>query len=203
MNNYTNVLKYKIIAPVYDVLLGNRLFTGGRKRALDLLELKPGERVLLSGVGTGLDLRFLPRGIHAVGIDISEAMLSKAKKSITDADVRLFRMNVEELGFEDESFDAVVMNLILSVVENPGKAMAEAVRVLKKNGRIIVFDKFIADRENPSFPRKVLNIVTSLIGTDINRRFGDISGGLPIRVVCDMSSIFGGSYRIILLRSLN
>ncbi|MHB8172005.1 MAG: class I SAM-dependent methyltransferase [Thermincolia bacterium] len=137
MNNVTNVLKYRILAPVYDALMGNRIFVEAR-------------------------------------------------------------MNAEKLEFPDEEFDVVVLNLILSVVENPATAIAEAMRVLKKKGRIMVFDKFLDDRLSPPLARRVLNLITSFIGTDINRRFGDMVKGLPLQVILNQPSIFAGSYRIII-----
>lgn len=200
MNNFTNTIKYKVLAPVYDTLFGNRIFNDARRKGLDLLKLQPGERVLIVGVGTGQDFPFLPHDIHVVGIDISEAMLARANKKVKGSHIRLLKMNAEKLSFEDEAFDVVVLNLILSVVENPNRVMLEALRVLNKSGRVLVFDKFLPDCESPSIPRKVFNLLTSLIGTDINRRFGEITDGLPVRIICDIPSLLAGSYRVILLK---
>lgn len=203
MNNYTNVIKYKLLAPIYDILVGNRMFIKARRKGFALLQFQPGENVLLVGLGTGQDLPFLPDGINVVGIDISEAMLAKAEKRAKGRNIRLLNMNAERLEFKDETFDTVVLNLILSVVENPNRAMSEAVRVLKRDGRILVFDKFLEGNKNPSLFRKLLNSVTSLLGTDINRRFRDIMNGLPVTVICDMPLMYAGSYRIIFLNRIN
>ena len=59
MTNRWNQFIYRIWAPVYDTFMG-RFFLPGRKRAMESLGLKPGERVLLVGVGTGADLELLP-----------------------------------------------------------------------------------------------------------------------------------------------
>lgn len=203
MNNYTNVIKYKLLAPVYDILVGNRVFIEARRKGFALLRFQPGENVLLVGLGTGQDLPFLPDGINVVGIDISEAMLAKAEKRAKGRNIRLLDMNAEKLEFKDETFDTVVLNLILSVVENPQKAMSEAIRVLKRNGKILVFDKFLEGNKNPSLFRKLLNSVTSLLGTDINRRFRDIINGLPVTVIKDMPLMYAGSYRIIFLNRID
>ena len=61
-----NVATYRRWAPVYDAVLG-RLFAGARRRAIALLNLQQGERVVLPGVGTGLDLPLLSAGVSAVG----------------------------------------------------------------------------------------------------------------------------------------
>lgn len=200
MNTLTNITKYKFIATVYDAVIGNRIFRKARSRAFALLQLQSCQNVLLVGVGTGEDILLLPEDINIVGVDISEAMLEKAREKAMGRPKVLLNMNAEKMELDDETIDAVVLNLILSVVENPQRAMSEAVRVLKENGRILVFDKFLADGEKPSLARKLLNMVTSLIGTDINRRFGEIIKGLPVQIVHDEPSIFAGSYRIILLQ---
>jgi phosphatidylethanolamine/phosphatidyl-N-methylethanolamine N-methyltransferase len=62
---------YRVWAPVYDVLL-ERFFRAGRQAAARMLHLQRGEQVLPAGVGTGLDLGYLPGGVHVVGIDLSE-----------------------------------------------------------------------------------------------------------------------------------
>ena len=46
------------------------------------------------------------------------------------------------MSFADESFDYIVASLILSVVPNENKCFEEMIRVLKKDGRILIFDKF-------------------------------------------------------------
>jgi phosphatidylethanolamine/phosphatidyl-N-methylethanolamine N-methyltransferase len=81
MTNRWNRFIYRMWAPVYDAALG-RLFMPGRKRALQLLSAKPGERVLTVGVGTGADLPFLPPGVEAVGIDDSPDMLAEARRRL-------------------------------------------------------------------------------------------------------------------------
>jgi hypothetical protein len=61
MTNRWNRFIYRLWAPIYDSTV-NRIFRPGRKRAMELLDLKPGERVLLVGVGTGADLPLIPAG---------------------------------------------------------------------------------------------------------------------------------------------
>jgi ubiquinone/menaquinone biosynthesis C-methylase UbiE len=108
-------------------------------------------------------------------------------------------MNAEKLEFADGVFDKVVLNLILSVAENPALVMSEALRVLNDKGKILVFDKFIAPGEKVSFGRKILNHITTFVGTDITRCFEDYIKGKPVKILVDEKSILGGHYRIILL----
>ncbi|MNR75538.1 putative methyltransferase YcgJ [compost metagenome] len=197
MKNRTNQTKYRILAPVYDHLMGHRNFRTARQRALTLLEIEPSDRILLVGVGTGEDLAFLPPATEAVGVDLSEAMLEVARAKFPTVEFQL--MNAESLDYPDDSFDKVVLNLVLSVVEHPDQALAEALRILKPDGKIVVFDKFLIDGGRPSLVRQAFNVITSWLGTDINRRFDEISRGLPLETVSDEPSLFGGSYRILLL----
>ncbi|MGZ9235881.1 MAG: hypothetical protein ACXW4E_10185 [Anaerolineales bacterium] len=60
MTNVHNLIAYRRWAPLYDATV-NRIFTPGRKRALELLALRPGEKVLIVGVGTGADFPYLPK----------------------------------------------------------------------------------------------------------------------------------------------
>ena len=200
MENSTNIKKYKRLAPVYNLLMGNSFFLKARIRAFQLLNLKPDDRVLLAGVGTGIDIPLIPDYCSMTGIDISEAMLDKARKNYSDRRIELINMNAEELGFPDNSFDFVVLNLILSVVENPRQTMSEAIRVLTPKGKILVFDKFLLSQKKIGVVRRSINKISSFIGTDINRSFDDIIQGQSVRVILDEASVFRGNYRIIVLK---
>ncbi|WLR52142.1 hypothetical protein LC040_04330 [Bacillus tianshenii] len=61
-----------------------------------------------------------------------------------------------------------------------------------------MFDKFL-DAEKPSFLRKGFNTITSAVGTDINRRFENIVGGMPCEIVKHERSLFRGNYQIYVL----
>ncbi|MCX7569355.1 methyltransferase domain-containing protein [Tumebacillus sp. DT12] len=200
MKNRTNRAKYKYLSLLYDLLMGNRMFLIARKRGINLLQIQPDERLLLVGVGTGADLPLLPADAHVTGVDLSPEMLAKAAAKANGPRVQLMEMNAEKLEFPDQHFDTVVLSLILSVVETPSQAMKEALRVVKEGGSILVFDKFLHDSVSPSLGRRLLNRITSFIGTDINRRFEEIVAGLPVQVVHEESSLFKGSYRIIVLQ---
>lgn len=201
-NKYNRAI-YKIWSPVYDAVLGG-FFNKGRVRSIAVAALQPGEKVLLVGVGTGSDFPLLPQGVSAVGTDISEAMLTraKAKLPLPGRDISLLQGDAMDMAFADGSFDVILMNLILSVVPDPGKCMAEALRVLQANGRIVIFDKFLPDGAKPTIRRHLANFGSTLAGTDINRRLGDILKGLPVRIVSDEPSILGGMYRVVLLKKI-
>lgn len=201
MTNRGNRIKYRLWAPVYDETI-NRIFMPGRRRAMEVLALQPGERVLIVGVGTGADFPFLPEGVKVTGIDLSPAMLSKARLKLPAcrATVALIRGDAQTLIVPEHSFDASILNLILSVVPDGRACLQSTLWALKPGGRIIIFDKFQPDDENVSPFRKFMNFFSTQLGTDITRRFGDMLQGCSCEVVLDEPSLLGGMYRIILLR---
>ncbi|MGB8331983.1 MAG: methyltransferase domain-containing protein, partial [Polyangiales bacterium] len=201
MSNRWNRFVYRLWSPIYDAVL-ERLFRKGRRRAMELVDLRAGEQVCLVGIGTGADLIYLPGGVDGVGLDLSEAMLAQAdrKLPIAGCKIELRVGDAEALPLDREAFDAVILNLILSVVPDPARCISEAIRVLRPGGRIVVFDKFLADGSRPNLGRRLSNAFSTLLGTDINRRLGDIISGLPCEVVHDEPSVVGGMYRVVLLR---
>lgn len=200
MRNDTNLIKYKYLAPLYDVIF-NPFLAKARRRAFALLDFKTNDDILFIGIGTGLDLPYIPKDCFITGIDLSEEMLNKARSRMKNCNVELYKMNAEDLEFENQTFDYGVLSLILSVAENPKAVMSEAVRVLNDNGKILVFDKFVKG-DKAGIIRKLLNKLTSFIGTDITRRFEDVIAELPVVIIRDEDSIFRGNYRIVLLKKV-
>lgn len=199
MQDSTNIKKYKRLAPIYDVIFGAKIIKTARKKAINKLSFKNGDSVLLVGVGTGEDLNLIPHACEITGIDISDDMLSKARKKIKKDNIVLLNMNAEKTTFIDKSFDYAILNLVLSVVENPQKVMLECLRLVKDDGLILIFDKFVKVPEKISFFRKMFNVLSSAIGTDINRSLEEILFGLPVKRIQDEASILNGNYRIVLL----
>lgn len=197
MKNSTNITKYRFLSPIYDLVFRN-VFIKARDKAFTTLSIRPNSKVLLVGIGTGEDLLFMPEDCFITGIDISEPMLRHAGKKTQNKNVEFLVMNAESLDFLNKTFDYVILNLVLSVVENPRQAMSEAVRVLKDNGKILVFDKFV-NSSNVTLVRKLFNVLTSFIGTDINRYFDDIVRDIPVKIIRENASLFKGTYKIILL----
>jgi ubiquinone/menaquinone biosynthesis C-methylase UbiE len=199
MNDGRNQTIYKLWAPLYDKVMGP--FAGkARQRAIELLKLKPGESVLLSGVGTGLDLPHIRADVKTVGIDLSPAMLRKAQEKVAGQNVTLRDMNAQALDFHENSFDAVILNLILSVVPDGAAAFREAWRVLRPGGRAVIFDKFASEEGQISARRRGLGKIIALFGTDPNRRLSEIIGhAADLTIEHNESSLLHGQYRIVLL----
>ncbi len=201
LTNEWNRLIYRLWSPVYDAVIG-RFYARERRRAVDSLKLRPGERVLVVGVGTGVDLPLLPEGVEAVGVDLSPDMLGRARAKLPLAGraITLVQADAQEQVVEEACFDAVIFNLILSVIPDGAACWREALRALKPGGRAIVFDKFLPNAGSVTFGRRLLNLFTTLIGTDINRRFSDLAIGGGFTMLRNEPSLLGGAYRIIEVR---
>lgn len=100
-----------------------------------------GRRLLDAGCGDGLYLvEAARRGARASGVDISEAMLTVARRRAEDAevDVDLRKGDVTALPFQDETFDVVFLVTVLCFVGDAPGAVTEAARVLRPGGRLVV-----------------------------------------------------------------
>lgn len=203
MTNRWNRFIYRLWAPIYDSTV-NRLFMPGRKRAMELLNLQAGERVLIVGVGTGADLPLLPNDVDVTGIDLSQEMLAKARLKLDrcPASIKLIQGDAQALLVDEASFDAVILNLILSVIPDGKACLQSALRALKPCGRIVIFDKFLPEGKSISFGRRFVNIFSTLLGTDINRHLNHITKGCPCTITHEEPSIANGMYRIILLKKI-
>lgn len=203
MTNRWNRVIYRLWAPAYDATV-DRLFQPGRQQAMEALALKPGERVLLVGVGTGADLPLLPEGVQATGVDLSPEMLAKAqgKLPLERREITLLQGDAQKLLVEEAAYDAAILNLILSVIPD-GKACLWATRrAVKEGGRAVVFDKFLAGSKKPSALRRLINLFSTIFGTDINRRLEEMIDGTGWKVVQEEASILRGMYRVIVLQAI-
>jgi SAM-dependent methyltransferase len=111
-------------------------------RLVDTVKVRQGDHVLDVGCGTGLAthlLSVLRRAGHVMGVDVSRAMLRVAEKTRpTGSTAELAVGEAERLFLRDERFDAVVMGQVLAYLPDPELGLAEARRVLRPGGRIVV-----------------------------------------------------------------
>lgn len=129
-------------------------------------------RVLEVGVGTGRNISYYPREVAVIAMDISKNMLSKAKDRAKklSRDVSFEVSDVEDLSYEDGSFDAVVATGVFCCVPDQVRGFKEIKRVLKEDGKIVLLEHirpggllgWLFDFLDP--------LVHRLMGLHINRR---------------------------------
>ncbi|BDD09941.1 SAM-dependent methyltransferase [Fulvitalea axinellae] len=197
--NSWNRLRYTFYAPFYDRIA--EVLEPHRKRSIQSLELGASDKVLVLGAGTGLDLPYL-RGVgHVSAGDISPAMVEKIRSRSAglgkEVDARI--LDGQNIDYPDSSFDAVVLHLIVAVIPDPYACMREVVRVLKPGGTVAVFDKFVKPGEAPGLARRLANLFTSALFSDITRDIDKIIFGTGMTKISDIPVAFGGNFRVIKL----
>ena len=134
-------------APIYDLVFGG-VFSRGRDAAIQATN-RIGGRVLEVGVGTGISLPLYSPHLRIFGIDISEAMLKKAKQRVAQSRLKniegLAVMDAEKLEFTDNCFDVVMAQYVVTAVPNPEAALDEFARVLRPGGELIILTRVSAD----------------------------------------------------------
>lgn len=140
---------YRRWANVYDSVFGG-ISAFGRRRAVDAVNGLEGDRVLEVGVGTGLALPYYRREKIITGIDLSEAMLDKARERVARESLgnveALHEMDAESTSFADNSFDIAVAMFVASVVPHPRRLLAELKRVVRPGGHVLFVNHFLARR---------------------------------------------------------
>jgi ubiquinone/menaquinone biosynthesis C-methylase UbiE len=201
MNNRWNLAIYRFWAPIYDLVFDHLVFAPSRRRVFELLHLMGNEQILLVGVGTGADLAYMPPGARVIGVDLSPEMLKKAQCKIRGINKRLLvQGDAQIIPVQADSFDVVILSLILSVVPNAQACWRESLRSLKPGGTAVIFDKFLPDDQNPTLLRRLFNLGATLLGTDINRHLVDTLADTNYKIIINESALFKGMYRIILIQ---
>jgi phosphatidylethanolamine/phosphatidyl-N-methylethanolamine N-methyltransferase len=201
LTNRWNRFIYRLWAPIYDQAF-KRLFAAGRRQAIAALAAQPGERLLLAGIGTGADLPLLPSGVQVVGLDLSPAMLARARarRDREHANVLLIQADAQALPLRDGVCDAALLSLIVSVVPDGKTCFRETARALRSGSRIVIFDKFLPDDARLGRLRRLLNASARWFGTDINRRLSDLLAGSDYSVEQNLPSLGRGVYRVVVVR---
>src|SRR5437016_4770369 len=108
---------YEKLASVYDLAFGPSLHPG-RLQAIQRMGIRPGDRVLEVGVGTGINASLYPRDCAVTGIDFSRSMLEKARDRVARKgirNIRLIEMDAADLKFSDGTFDILYAPYLMSV----------------------------------------------------------------------------------------
>lgn len=138
-------------APIYDLVF-DLPFRPGRKAVTAAAVEAAGEhgRMLVVGVGTGLELGLLPASADITGIDLSREMLKRARDRVRDDKLDQVKgltvMDAAAMDYEDGGFDVALAPYVMSVVPEPAAVLDEMWRVVRPGGEVILLNHFSADK---------------------------------------------------------
>lgn len=137
----------------------------GNPTAIDAL--RPGETVVDLGSGAGMDAFLAARQVgpsgRVIGIDMTDAMLTKATENARSAgieNVEFRKGNIEALPIDDASVDVIISNCVINLSPEKDRVYGEAYRVLRPAGRLMVSD-IVLER---ALPAEVLQSIDAYIG---------------------------------------
>lgn len=189
---------YTLLAPFYDALIRG-VFSDIRAQSLKQLPREGDLKILINGIGTGLDLPYLPQNHHYVGLDLTAAMLRRAKRRGGGPRMTCVQGNSLKLPFANNIFDQAVLHLILAVVPDPVQCLKETARVVKSGGSILILDKFLRRGER-SYLLRALNPLAARIATRLDVVFEDVLENVPgLKVESDVPVLASGWFRNIRL----
>ena len=196
---------YTLLAPIYDLFVAKATHSI-RKASLKQIERLsgPGDKILITGIGTGLDIPHLPPQRYYTGVDITQNMLKRAQQRKGNLDMTLQLGNAMQLPFDEGTFELVVMHLILAVVPDPTRALQEAQRVVKNKGHILILDKFLKPGQL-ALLRRIANPVIRHIATQTTVVFEQELAQCPdLKLISDEPAMAGGWFRrIVLQKTIN
>ncbi len=190
---------YRFLAPFYDIFL-QRTTQAARQRSLSHLPQTGNVRVLLSGAGTGLDFPHLPRCHAYTAVDLTRAMLTRSLIRASGLNMQWVQGDSMNLPFAAATFDFVVLHLIVAVVPQPHLCLAEAARVLKPGGSILLFDKFLRRTER-AWLRRSLSPLSGKLVTRLDVVLEQELQRVPaLQVLSDQPALAAGWFRLIELQ---
>ena len=140
-----------------------------------IASLRPGQTVLDLGSGGGIDCFLAAKEVgptgRVIGVDMTPEMVSRARRNAakggyTNVEFRLGE--IEALPVADATVDVIISNCVLNLSPEKERVLAEALRVLKPGGRIVVSD-MVSDRETPEVLRGSLDAVAACLPVQRSR----------------------------------
>ena len=169
-------LFYKVMSGFYDlidVIYFRKYETSPRKVVFDTIGKKDNVLDLCTGTATNA-IAIAKKNPNAkiVGVDLSKDMLVVAREKVNKenlANVRLYRMDATQMNFKDESFDKVLLSLVLHETDEElaKKIIKEAMRVMKPDGELVVTEWERSD----NFIKKILFIPIEILEPKLYKIF--------------------------------
>jgi len=140
--------------------------TFGCGNPLAFSNVQPGQTVLDLGSGAGLDLILAARKVgptgKVIGLDMTPEMIDSARRNLTQAGVKNFELlhgEMEKMPVPTGSVDWIISNCVINLSPDKPKVFAEAIRVLKPGGQLLVSDIVTND-----LPEEYRNDISSWVG---------------------------------------
>ena len=162
--------------------LTERLLAARRRKVGEIVT----GRVLDIGFGTGISLPYYPPSVDVIGIDASLGMLRFARTEAASLGraVQLVEMDAEHLGFQDRSFDSVAFNLCLCTIEDPERAVREALRVVRPGAPMVFLEHVRSNVLPVALIQDALTpLLVALQRDHFNRRTAETIGRAGVEVV--------------------
>ena len=158
------------ISPLYDLfenIYNKEVYNGTGKVVAEMLEVT--DEVLECACGTGAISKYIAQKCKTlVATDFSEGMLKQATRKLSVyKNVRVESADITNLGYKDATFDAVVAGNVIHLLSDPGKALKEMERVVKKKKKIIIPTYINMSKRSNKNAAKFLG----LLGADFKRQF--------------------------------
>ena len=170
--NQKTAEKYSRISHLYDTFeypIERVLFQKLRTKAISYAQ----KNTLEVGVGTGKNLPYYYPDIILKAIDFSSGMLKVAhrkQKNVQVKHLQLYKMDVQQLAFDSNSFDTVVSTFVFWTVPDPIAGLKEVYRVLKPSGTAIFLEHMKSNYGLVNIPLYVMNVFSKrLLGTSMVR----------------------------------
>ncbi|HKJ31962.1 MAG TPA: class I SAM-dependent methyltransferase [Balneolales bacterium] len=131
--------RYNHFAPFYNIMEGPLEYFWYRKWRKELWRSISGHKILEMGVGTGKNIIFYSGDKDITAIDISENMLKRARAQVEKLDYNcsdFIEMDIQNITFPDNLFDAVVATFVFCSVPNPVLGLKEALRVTRPDVKL-------------------------------------------------------------------
>jgi ABC-2 type transport system ATP-binding protein len=177
----TSIKFWGEVSQRYDHIIDDMVGKNLRQSALEKLGSEHGlGRAVELGCGTGYFTKALAKAADSVvATDFCEEMLVRAKEQLGGVgNVSFQKEDCTKTSFPDETFDTVLLALVLNCIPNPADALSEARRILRPDGRVVIVnpdDSFISET------RRRLNSYTLMASygdaqVKYPQAFGNISG---------------------------
>ena len=172
----TTKATYQRLAAVYDMMeiLPERRYKPWRARLWRAVEerISPADRLLEVGVGTGKNMPYWPRDLDISAVDLTPAMLRKARARAQDLqlEVDLKLGDAQALDFAENTFDFAVATFVFCSVPNPVLGLSELMRVVKPGGWVFLMEHVRSQNNLLGTLMDLINpIIVRIMGANINR----------------------------------